>query len=182
MTKRSKKPFALPACSDTNFKYRSQTIALHTSTCSLRKKFTSIVDVFALNSNVGKQVLTFAKPRDIFNLNFTFAITRFKDKIRFGRSSTWLVRTYLYPFLLCAKLYLGLILTSFEGQIPCVFCKLASEKCSGSRNYHRLKFSQADKPAGFFIFLRAFSLNKKKRNIIISKTLVRFTAFKKSKS
>ena len=75
--------FPLLACADLVFIYRSQTVALHTSTRSLRKIFTSIVDVFALNSNEENQILALAKPRDVFYQNFCFTITRFKDKIRF---------------------------------------------------------------------------------------------------
>ncbi len=95
------------------------------------KKFTSIVDVFALNSNVGKQILILIKPRNIFDQNFCFDITRFKDKIRFWRSSTWLVRTYLYPSLLCAKLHFSLILTLLKGKFRVVFASLRVKTARG---------------------------------------------------
>jgi len=127
VTKRSKKPFALSACSDLGFIYRSQTIALHTSTCSLRKKFTSIVDVFALNSNVGKQVLSFVKPRDIFNQNYLFVITR---SVKSSRANDL-------------------------GGIPCVFCELASEKCAVA-DTEPFNFSITINRNGFLSFCELF--------------------------
>ena len=90
-----------------------------------------------------------------------FAISRFHPKSWNRHSSTRLVRTYLYPFLLCANLYFILILTSFEGQIPCIFCEFASEKCSGSRNCYSLKFAQAINLQGFLSFCNFFFKQEK---------------------
>ena len=66
VTKRSKKSFPLLACSDLKSLLRSQTIALHTTTQSFVKTISSIVAVFALNSNGGKSSSDFKKDAKYF--------------------------------------------------------------------------------------------------------------------